>query len=167
MWQRDQEVLKPPKCTPNEVPADVEGGRRASTSAGTAPKKATAFGQACGRSVGGGTSWLRQVECNPANADADQKRRRSKHDKIKKSSSPSSNGEARDPSKCVPQRTAIPAGFCGLDQEFTGILRIEQEVCCSRESRVLLAWHGRIRGLLRGGQTDHMLSFPEDCVHVF
>ena len=42
----------PKEGAANEVPTDSEGGRRASTSEGTAAKKATAFGEACCGSVG-------------------------------------------------------------------------------------------------------------------
>ena len=52
---------------------------------GTAPKKATALGQACCRSVGGGV-WLRLVESHTALSAVDQEPRRCICGKIMNSS---------------------------------------------------------------------------------
>ena len=74
-----------------------------STSRSTAAKKATALGQTCFRSVGGGV-WLRIVESDTSVAEVDQKRRRGKHDRIKNSSGPSCKREISDVGKYDPRR---------------------------------------------------------------
>ena len=80
-------VALPARLWKGERGADDEGGS-ASASEETAAKKTATVSQACCRSVGGGIR-LGLVESCIAFTDVDQERRRSKLDKAKNSSSPS------------------------------------------------------------------------------